>query len=536
MGASNNHKGEADAPPNLAFGERPSPDRDHRREAKSKPRAGGLSSLEQDHRKKAKSKQRAGGPATSNRDAIVGLEVHVQLATERKLFSSALRRHSPDTPNVFIDAFSLGLPGALPVLNPEAVTLAVRCALALECRVARRSEWDRKHYFYPDLPKGYQITQQRSPLGRDGQLEILGDDDVPRTIRIVRVHLEEDAGKSVHGTDGWSRVDFNRAGAPLIEIVSAPDLRSPAEARRFMQRIRAIVRAVGASTAHMEQGELRADANVSLGLDGQGGRVEIKNLNSFRHVEQALAYEIERQRAQVESGQPVSTETRRWDPSQHATHPTRTKESLAGYRYLPEPDLPPLALSDQTIAALQDNLPELPHARSARYRQLGLPAPIADSLADDAELASRFDRAATSAPTLVAGIAGLLVGEVSRLRNLNPDLPIAVDGDALATLARAKDAGRISSTQQKTVLTRLWQDGGDAEARLAEIELVTDADQLGPIAQEILDRHPAVVEKYRAGKRGVLGYLMGEIMKATRGRADPPTVRALLEQLLENKP
>ena len=476
-------------------------------------------------------------PPQTEADAVrIGLEVHVQLASDRKLLSPALRRHAPEAPNEHIDPFSIGLPGALPVLNPQAVWLATQVALALDCSVAPRSEWDRKHYFYPDLPKGFQITQQRQPLATRGALDILGDDDRPLRVRIDRVHLEEDAGKCVHGPDGQTRVDFNRAGAALIEVVSAPDLRTPTEARRLLKRIRAIVRAVGASTAHMEQGELRADANVSVGQPRSGARVEIKNLNSFRHVEQALTYEIGRQQSVLQQGETVATETRRWDATQRVTRVTRTKESSAGYRYLPEPDLPALEITDAWLQTVQRALPELPAAKMIRYLALGLPPSTADVLADDIELAAWFDREVGARTETAPGVAQLLLGEVSRLKNAASATDIRLKSGDLAALAEARAAGRISATQQKALVARLWNDGGDVAAHIAQVDLVVDAAQLRPVIQEVLDQHPDVVEKYRAGKRGVMGHLMGGVMKATRGRAHPQTARALLEQLLENIP
>ena len=461
---------------------------------------------------------------------VIGLEVHVQLATDRKLFSTAQRRHAPQTPNRYIDAISLGVPGALPVIDRQAVEHAVRVAFALECHVHRRSEWDRKHYFYPDLPKGYQITQQRRPLAVDGRLEILGDDGRPRPIRIQRVHIEEDAGKSVHAGNGQTRVDFNRAGAPLIEVVSAPDLSSPTEARRFLKRLHLLVRTIGASTAHMEQGELRCDANVSLGPLGHGPRVEIKNLNSFRYVEQALTFEIERQQAAAWVGTPIERETRLWDPNKRCTRVTRSKESAAGYRFLPEPDLPPLALAELWVQRVRASLPELPDAKSRRYRAVGLPAASADTLAESPDLAKLFDAGFRSDPTRAAALSSLLLGPVARLRKTESDGAIRVDPESLLTLIRLKEQGRLSSTQQKAVVESLWTEGGPVERHLPEPH--TDGAQLGEVVEEILDAQRAVVDKYRAGKHGVLGFLVGAVMKATHGRADPVQVRNAIEQRL----
>ena len=468
---------------------------------------------------------------------VIGLEVHVQLATAHKLFSPAERRHAPEQPNTFIDPFSTGLPGALPVLNLEAVEHAVRVAIALSCTVHPTSEWDRKHYFYPDLPKGFQITQQRCPLATRGHLDILDDEGRPRRIGIGRVHIEEDAGKSIHSPAGLTQVDFNRAGAPLIEIVSDPDLRSPQEARRFLKRIRAIVRSIGASTAHMERGELRCDANVSI---RGSARTELKNLNSFRHVEQALAFELNRHQTALREGTELTAETRLWDPARRTTKATRTKASAADYRFLPEPDLAPLTLHARWLAAVQENLPELPAARSARYRTLGLFATIADALADERELNTLFDAAVEREPASAPAVAALLLGEVARLRNANDkgdeSTPLPIGVDALLRLVQLRSGGRISATQQKALVARVWAEGDGALDAADTPELLSQGPQLAPFIEEVLDRHPDVVAKYKAGKRGVLGFLMGAVMKATRGRANPPVVRQMLVEHLEKEP
>ena len=466
--------------------------------------------------------------------AVIGLEIHIQLATEHKLFSPARRAHRPDQPNQDLDPFSIGLPGALPVLNRDAILPAVRTAFALGCTVHVTSAWDRKHYFYPDLPKGYQITQQREPLATDGALEILGDDGATRTIRIQRVHLEEDAGKSVHGRDGYTRVDFNRAGAPLIEVVSAPDLDSPAEARRFLRRLRSIVRAIGASSAHMEQGEFRCDANISLGGTAPGPRVEIKNLNSFRFVEQALAHEITRQRQARRDGLAIGSETRLWDPSARKTRPMRAKESGVDYRYLPEPDLPALTLSASWLAEVKAGLPELPDARGRRYRTAGVDPATADTLAESGSLGPLLDAVIAEDIDLAPAAATLLVTEVSRLRNEAPDAPLRLSHRSLVRLTAWRQAGRISSTQQKNLLARAWSENTDIPDDW--IQATLDRDSTFAAIEEVLDGHPEVVDKYVAGKRGVLGFLVGAVMKATEGQADPQAVREWLEQRLEKIP
>ncbi|MEO1337857.1 MAG: Asp-tRNA(Asn)/Glu-tRNA(Gln) amidotransferase subunit GatB, partial [Myxococcota bacterium] len=446
---------------------------------------------------------------------VIGLEIHVQLATARKLFSSARRAHDPDHPNRHIDPFSIGLPGALPVLNPDAVRLAVRVALALDCVVDRQSVWDRKHYFYPDLPKGFQITQHRRPLGTDGQLEILGDDGQPRPICIERVHMEEDAGKSVHGRDGHTRVDFNRAGAPLVEVVTAPALRSATEARRLLKSIRAIVRAVGASEAHMERGELRCDANVSLGRRLDGAKVEVKNLNSFRFVEQAIDHEIVRQREERTAGRAVVSETRLWSPSSRQTRLMRSKETSADYRYLPEPDLPAVRLSQHWLEAQRDALPERPSTRSARYRQAGLSPEHADTLAHSLPLAALFEAAHAARPELSTAVAALLLSEVSRWMNEAPKASLPMTPGILLELAEARDLGRISSTQQKQLIAEAWAHEG--HINIEAVASVKDPKVLLEAIEEVLDHNPAVVDKYRAGKRNVIGFLMGAVMKATQG-------------------
>ena len=470
---------------------------------------------------------------------VIGLEVHIQLSTRHKLFSPAERRPNATEANTAIDPFSLGLPGALPVLNPDAVILGARIALALGCTVHRQSMWDRKHYFYPDLPKGFQITQQRHPLATNGHLTFTGDDGAERTVRIQRIHLEEDAGKSVHGSDGQTRVDFNRAGAPLVEVVTAPDLKHPADSRRLLKRLHAIVRSVGASTAHMEQGEFRCDANVSVRGRSSSPRVEIKNLNSFRFVEQALAYEVTRQRRALEIGTPLTTETRLWNASARQTRPMRAKESSADYRYLPEPDLPPIVLTEDWIRRVQADLPELPAEKSRRYQALGVGPLIADRLADDPELGELFDDAVAAGPEHAPGLATLMLGELARLRNEDASArtasnPTPITADTLVRLCALKAEGRISSTQQKSLLSKVWRDGGALSKHL--VEQLSDPEALQAVVEEVLDDHADVVAKYRAGKRGVLGFLVGAVMKATEGRASPPVVRRLLEEQLETPP
>ena len=471
-------------------------------------------------------------------EPVIGLEIHAHLLTETKIFCGCSTAFGAP-PNSQVCPVCLGLPGALPVLNQRAVEHAVRTAVALECSVHDASIFARKNYFYPDLPKGYQISQYEEPLATDGCVEYL-DDGVARRVRIMRVHMEEDAGKSIHDgfpdSAGKTYLDFNRSGVPLVEIVTQPDLRAPSEAARFFQRLRRILLAAGVNDGNMEEGSLRCDANVSVrpqGADALGVKVEIKNLNSFRFVERALDYEVSRQSALLERGGTVVQETRLWDVAGGRTVSMRSKEEAHDYRYFPDPDLPPLVLDPQWVAAVRAELPELPEARKRRFMAVyGLPERDAALLADDQDLASFFEAAAAAAENAKAAANWIMGALAHRMKTLGVGIAGAkVTPAALGALIRLVDAGTINNTVARDVFERM-ADTGRAPEAIVEAEglsQIGDAGELELVVRQTLAENPAAVGKYRAGKTGALGFLVGQVMRATRGQANPRVVNELLK-------
>ena len=475
-------------------------------------------------------------------EPVIGLEIHAQLLTETKIFCGCSTAFGAP-PNSHVCPVCLGLPGALPVLNQRAVEHAVRTAVALECTVQDASIFARKNYFYPDLPKGYQISQYEEPLATDGCVEYL-DDGVARRVRIMRVHMEEDAGKSVH--DGFpdsgrnTYLDFNRSGVPLVEIVTQPDLRSPAEASRFFQRLRGTLLAAGVNDGNMEEGSLRCDANVSVrppGAEALGVKVEIKNLNSFRFLERALDYEIRRQSGVLESGGAVVQETRLWDVARGCTVSMRSKEEAHDYRYFPDPDLPPLVLDPDWVAAVRAAMPELPEARKRRFMaEYGLPERDAALLADDHELAAFFEETAAAAgnPRSAANwIMGPLTHRMKTDGGRVGDVPVTPA--ALAALIRLIDSGTISNSVARDVFERMAGTGEspDAIVEARGLSQIGDAAELETVVRQVLAENPAAVSRYRAGKTGTLGFLVGQAMRATKGQANPRMVNELLRSALE---
>lgn len=488
-------------------------------------------------------------------EPVIGLEVHCQLLTASKAFSPESAAFGAG-PNEHVDPISLGHPGTLPVLNEHVVAYTIRMGLATHCRIAPRSVFARKHYFYPDLPKGYQISQYETPICEGGYVEIDVDGEgdgqpVRRRIGITRIHMEEDAGKSLHDQDPFATLlDYNRCGVPLIEIVSEPDIRSPREAALYLQKIRQIVRYLGICDGNMEEGSLRCDANVSVRLRGEtrlGTKTELKNMNSFRHVERALEYEIERQIAVLESGGTIVQQTRLWDATRMETRPMRSKEEAHDYRYFPDPDLVQIVVDDALLASIRAELPELPEARSRRYvEDLGLPAYDAALLAEERGVADLFeatvDRLAERAPGVdprvrAKAASNLIMTEVLRVlkeRDLDAErLPI--DPDRLAGLLHLRLDDRISSSGAQELFNALLDDPRPAEVVAEALNLlqVSDEGALLPVVDSVLDESPKQVDTYLKGKDSVIGYFIGQVMKRFEGSPDPKLLRRLIAERLE---
>ncbi len=500
-------------------------------------------------------------------DAVIGLEVHVQLATATKMFCRCPNRYGAP-PNTLTCPVCLGYPGALPVPNRHATDLAVRLATALGATVHERSRFARKSYFYPDLPKGYQITQYEHPLATGGALPFCGADGTRRAVDLTRLHLEEDSGKLVHrGPDGRAPdapaetlADFNRAGVPLVELVTRPALGSPEEARELLRTLRRLLRYLEVSDASMEQGSLRCDANVSVrdGAGAPGAKVEIKNLNSFRHVARALEHEIDRQRGVRAAAGAVRTETRGFDPATGETRTLRTKEGEADYRYFPEPDLPPLEVAVARRRVIADSLPELPWDRRDRLAaEHGLPPEDADVLTASRGLADYFERAvaarlrrtgtdARGSRTESKTVADWVRTEV--LRRFGDGaaeggsgeqlaLDDALPAEALAELAGLLADGTVSHSAAKEVLAAVWGTGESPAAAVERLGLsqVRDEDRLALWVDEVLDEHPDELRRFLDGKSGLLGFFVGRVMRRSDGRADPRRVRELLTSALEGR-
>ncbi len=475
-------------------------------------------------------------------EAVIGLEVHAELLTRSKVFCgcSAAFGAPPDT-NVC--PVCLGMPGVLPVLNRRVVEFAIRAGLATHCRIAPRSVFARKNYFYPDLPKGYQISQYELPLCTGGHLDVLVDGTV-RRIGLTRIHIEEDTGKNLHDVeDAASLVDFNRSGVPLLEIVSEPDLRSPAEAGAYLRMLRAILQYLEICDGNMEEGSFRCDANVSVRPHGQAGfgtKVEVKNMNSFRAVEKALAFEIARQTEALAAGERLRQETRLWDADREETRPMRAKEHADDYRYFPEPDLPPLVVDPAWVEEIRASLPELPGPRRERFeREYGLSAYDADVLTQRKDLADYFEAGvrAGAAPKEMANWTTTEVLRLVREEKLDAALVIRewpVTAAQVASLARLVQAGTITRSTAKALLPRLRGTGRDpAELVAAEgLAQVSDRGALERAVAEVLAAHPAQVAEYRAGKEKVLGFLVGRVMRASGGKANPQLVQELLRTAL----
>ena len=473
-------------------------------------------------------------------EVVIGLEIHAQLATRSKIFSGASTAYGA-APNTQACAVDLGLPGVLPVLNGEVVRMAARFGLATHATVARHSVFARKNYFYPDLPKGYQISQYELPIVQNGYIDIDLEEGESKRIGVTRAHLEEDAGKSLHEDfHGETGIDLNRAGTPLLEIVSEPDMRSAREAVAYMKKIHALVRYLDICDGNMQEGSFRCDANVSIRPKGQqafGTRTEIKNINSFRFVERAINYEIERQIDVLEGGGEVVQETRLYDAERNETRPMRSKEEANDYRYFPDPDLLPLAIDQAFIDAVRDSLPELPDAKRDRFmQQYGLSHYDAGVLTSSREMAEYFETTVAAAGGEGKLSANWVMGELSGLLNKegreigdSPVSPQMLGG----MLLRISD-GTISGKIAKQVFEAMWRGEGDADTVIEKqgLKQITDSGAIEKIVREVLEANPKQIEQYRGGQQKVFGFFVGQVMKATQGKANPAEVNKILKQAL----
>ncbi len=471
-------------------------------------------------------------------EMTVGLEVHVALGTQSKMFCRCSSRFG-DPPNTNVCPACLGLPGALPIPNQEAVRLGVRAALALNCEVHSRTKFDRKNYFYPDLPKGYQITQADEPLATGGYIEV---GDPPKRIRVRRLHLEEDTGKSLHAGDdittaSHTLMDFNRSGVPLAEIVSEPDISSPDEARQYLEKMQRALYFAGVSDVKMEEGSMRVDCNISVKPSGRkmpGARVELKNLSSFRAVTRALAYEYQRQSALVDRGEEVLQETRHWDEVKEATFPLRQKDATVDYWPFPEPDMGRLELSWEFIQEVRDTMPELPHEIVGRFvNQLGLPKYDAEVLTQSPSLVRFFDRCVglgAQPKTVSNWVMGDLLGYM-KARGLTHD-QIPVSPENLVSMIELIEKEVISGKIAKDVLAKMMETGKTPEDIVEEegLRQVSDEASLAAIVDSVIESSPAAVSDLRAGKGKALGFLVGQVMKATKGKANPAKVNIMLKK------
>ncbi len=477
---------------------------------------------------------------SSEWETVIGLEIHAQLATQSKIFSgSPIAYGAP--PNSQANLVDLGYPGVLPVLNGDVVRMAVKFGLAIGARIAPHSVFARKNYFYPDLPKGYQISQYELPIVAGGSIEIVLDDGARKRIGVTRAHLEEDAGKSLHeGLPGASGIDLNRAGTPLVEIVSEPEMRSAKEAVAYMKKVHTLVRYLEICDGNMQEGSFRCDANVSVrrkGTEKFGTRAEIKNLNSFRFVEKAINYEVERQIELLESGGKVVQETRLYDPDKGETRSMRSKEEANDYRYFPDPDLLPVALDESFIVGIRSSLPELPDQKAARFSsQYGLSEYDAGVLTASRELASYYEEVAREVPSEPKLAANWVMGELAAALNKegleigSGKLPAARLAGLLKRIADQTISGKIA----KEVFEAMWAGGADADAIIESkgLKQITDSSAIERAIDEVMSKNPGQLADYRAGKDKLFGFFVGQVMKATQGKANPAQLNELLKKKL----
>jgi aspartyl-tRNA(Asn)/glutamyl-tRNA(Gln) amidotransferase subunit B len=480
-------------------------------------------------------------------EVIIGLETHVELSTETKMFCGCRLSFGAD-PNSYTCPVCLGLPGSLPVINKKAIEFAIKIALALSCRINEYSIFHRKNYFYPDMPKNYQISQYDLPIGSDGYLEVDMGDYV-RKVGITRVHMEEDTGKLIHtGTTGRisesdaSIVDFNRAGTPLVEIVTEPDIRSPAEAKEYLISLRNLILYLGVSDCSMEEGSLRCDANISIreaGTSSMGTKTEIKNLNSFRFLQRALEYEVERQTELLESGEKIVQQTRHYDNITDSTKPLRTKEEAHDYRYFPEPDLVPMHIDDKTTDRIKATIPELPFAKIKRYgSEYGLPGHVSKFLVADREMAIYFEKCVSECGESVKAIGNWLMGDFSALLN-REEQSIAkskVTPLMLCKLIGMVDSGKISSKIAKSVFEEMFYKGTDPQDIIKSrgLEQISDEKVLEEMIDRVIEENPGPVQEFKDGKDRAIGFLIGKVMAQTRGQANPKIVNQIITKKLRS--
>jgi len=474
-------------------------------------------------------------------EAVIGLEVHAELATKTKIYCSCTTDFG-GLPNTHCCPVCLGMPGTLPVLNRRVVEYAIKAGIATNCTIINFTKQDRKNYFYPDVPKNYQISQYDLPICRNGYIEIEAGGG-KKKIRIQRIHIEEDAGKLVHSEDGkYSYIDYNRAGVPLIEIVSEPDISSAEEAKAYLEKLKSILQFIGVSDCKMEEGSLRADVNISVKPKGEaklGNKTEIKNLNSFRAVYRAINAEIERQIGIIESKGIVIKETRRWDDSKGKSYPMRSKEEVQDYRYFPEPDIPPFTISEELVEEVRSSMPELPDKRKERYiSEYGLPAYDAEILTSSRELSDFFEKAARGSNNIKA-VSNWIMGDFMRIikeRNIKID-EVPFKPEHISRLVSLVDSGIINGTTAKMVFEVMFDSGKDPEDIVKEkgLEILNDRSELLDVVKRVIAANPASVADYRKGKKKVLGFLVGQAMKETKGQADPRILNELfLQELGEN--
>ena len=473
-------------------------------------------------------------------EIVMGLEVHTELATKTKIFCGCSTAFGSE-PNTHVCEICSGMPGTLPLLNERVVEFAVRTGLATNCQITQKNKFDRKNYFYPDLPKAYQISQLYLPICRNGYIEVKGENGEPKKIGIHEIHMEEDAGKLIHDEfEDCTLVDYNRCGVPLLEIVSEPDFRSADEVIEYLEKLRAILQFTGVSDCKMQEGSLRADVNLSVRPKGEkefGTRTEMKNLNSFHAIARAIAYESRRQIDLLEDGEAVVQETRRWDDNKGYSYAMRSKEDAQDYKYFPEPDLPPIEISDARIQEIRESMPELPEQKKQRYREeLGLPEYDTEILTGNMAFVTLFEEAVKLCDS-PKDVANWIMGEVMKLLNDTGTLPedMTLAPEKLAVVIQMVKSGKINRGTGKTVLEKVFTDGVDPESYVKENNLaqITDLGAIRPVLEEVIAANEKSVSEYKAGKTQAMGYIMGQAMRALKGKAPAQEVQKMLHELLD---